>query len=126
MTTLKLRATSKGYYGDDIIRENQTFHWTMPQWAVDEKVPLEKAIPCWAVRVGNERVEAVEDQEPELTEEQRESKIISAVQNLDHSDDDHWTEGGDPAVAAVKDICGFKVSRAEVKALCPGVEREEA
>ena len=124
MTTLKLRANEKGYYGDDIVREGQLFDWTMPQWAIDKEIPVEKAIPCWASRAGNERIEVAVEKEPDITEEQREAKIIAAVQSLDHSDDDHWTEGGEPMLSALKDICGFRVSRAEVKALCPSVERE--
>lgn len=123
MPTIKLQATEKGYYGDEIIVEGQTFNWEMPQWAIDAEVPLEKAIPPWTEPVN--ALPKVEVKEPEMTEDERESKIISAVNALDHSDSDHWTEGGDPLIDAVNDKCGFRVSRAEVKALCPGVEREE-
>lgn len=126
MTTLNLRATEKGYYGDDIILEGQAFEWTAPEWTLSgkDKCTLEEAIPPWAEVVGNMPVPTASI-ESDLSDDKREAKIIEVVQNLDQSDDDHWTESGEPAVLAVKEICGFSVSRADIKALCPGVERQE-
>lgn len=124
---LTLRASEKGYYNDDIIREGQVFTWTVPEWSLSgkDKCSLQKAIPPWAEVVGEmPKTEITSPVEDEMSDAEREAKIISAVQGLDHTDDDHWTEGGDPLLEAVSEICGFRVRRAEVKSLCPGVERE--
>lgn len=126
--TLQLRAKEKGYYSDDIIVEGQVFTWTVPEWSLSgkDKCSLEKAIPPWAEPVGDLPKEKPSlPSGDELTDDQREAKIINIVQGLDHSDDDHWTEGGEPLLEKVSELCGFRVRRSEVKSLLPGFERED-
>lgn len=127
MTIIKLVALEKGYYNDEIIEEGQKFDWKMPAWATKDGLTIEQALPPWADPVGKLPTEEPKaaDKEAPMSDEQREAKIIQVVNCLDHSDDDHWTEAGLPEVAAVTELCGFRVYRSDIKALCPDAERIE-
>lgn len=53
------------------------------------------------------------------------SDIASAIALLDAKNDDHWTNAGLPAVDAVSDLLGEKVTRAEIEAAAPDARRPE-
>ena len=42
------------------------------------------------------------------------SAIVSAIHNLDKNDPKHYNKRGEPRVEALTEMCGFKVTRAEV------------
>ena len=53
--------------------------------------------------------------------------ILAAVQSLDPNKDEHWTEAGKPAMAAVEGIMeDDRVTRADVERLAPKYDREVA
>ena len=49
--------------------------------------------------------------------------MAEAIDGLDPADDDDWTEGGKPALAALATTLGRKVLRAEVNERCPDAVR---
>jgi hypothetical protein len=53
------------------------------------------------------------------------SRINEALTLLDHSDDEHWTQGGKPAVHVVSEIMNENVSRADINAAAPDFKRKE-
>lgn len=55
----------------------------------------------------------------------RRSRIIEALTKLDHSNDEHWTQGGKPAIHVVSQFINDNVSRAEIDSLAPDVLRKE-
>lgn len=55
----------------------------------------------------------------------RDSRIIEALTNLDHANDEHWTNAGKPAIHVVSQIINDNVSRAELDALAPDFKRKE-
>lgn len=68
----------------------------------------------------------VPELEPEPVLEMSE-KIAGAVRGLDPENDEHWTEAGLPAMAAVEDVVGSKdIKRADVEAAEPGWDRDKA
>lgn len=83
-----------------------------------------KECPSWAEPVNGELVAKEDDYDPSV-DINRDSRIINAVNQLDHDNDDHWTGEGNPRMSAVEELAGFDVKSAEVKALCPGVVREQ-
>lgn len=69
----------------------------------------------------NDRSEAL------VTTRQEKTLAREALIKLDPKNDDHWTEAGEPAVAAVRAIAGIDtISRADIKALAPKLTRDEA
>lgn len=53
--------------------------------------------------------------------------IRTAITQLDPANDEHWTDGGLPSVAAVRELSGNKdVGRADIASLAPKLTREEA
>lgn len=55
------------------------------------------------------------------------SKITDALKQLDAGNDEHWTEGKAPAMAAVKDLAGDpSLTRADVDAAAEGFTRDTA
>ena len=42
------------------------------------------------------------------------SAIVSAIHNLDKNDPEHYNKRGQPRVEALTEMCGFKVTRADV------------
>jgi len=53
--------------------------------------------------------------------------IAEAISQLDPENDDHWTEAGLPAMAAVEDLVGTKdIKRADVGAAMPDWDRDKA
>lgn len=50
--------------------------------------------------------------------------IKAALEELDHENDEHWTNAGLPDVGAVKDILGDKVSRSEIEEADPDFVRK--
>lgn len=55
----------------------------------------------------------------------RDSRIREALTKLDHANDEHWTNGGKPAIHVVSQIINDNVSRAEIDALAPDFKRKE-
>ncbi len=50
-----------------------------------------------------------------------------ALLKLDPANDDHWTDAGLPSVEAVREIAGVQtISRADITALAPNLNRDEA
>lgn len=50
--------------------------------------------------------------------------LASAIETLDHSDDEHWTSGGKPAMDILKDLTGNKnLKRSDVDEHFPDVIR---
>lgn len=52
--------------------------------------------------------------------------IRKAIENLDPSNDEHWTNAGLPAVNAVSDAVGETVSRQQIAEAYPGYDRAKA
>lgn len=52
--------------------------------------------------------------------------LASALAALDPADDSHWTSAGLPSVAAVSDIVGAPVSRADIETVAPDLKRDGA
>ena len=42
------------------------------------------------------------------------SAIVSAIHNLDKNDPKHYNKNGEPRIEALTEMCGFKVTRADV------------
>lgn len=59
----------------------------------------------------------------ELTSIEREIKIASVLDSLDHDDDSLWTTKGTPSVKAVEAILGFDTTAVEIKGLRPALVR---
>jgi len=54
-------------------------------------------------------------------------RIKTAILELDPEHDDHWTDAGLPAMAAVEDLVGSKsINRADVAAAVPDWDRDKA
>ena len=49
------------------------------------------------------------------SDEDRGAKVKAALEGLDHSNDDHWTSQGKPAMSAVEEILGSNVDRKELE-----------
>lgn len=72
---------------------------------------------------------AVQDEqlEPDPALLEMPEKIADAVRKLDPEDDDHWTDAGLPAMAAIEALVGTKsIVRADVEAAAPGWDRDKA
>lgn len=52
--------------------------------------------------------------------------IRTALAKLDPKNDEHWTDAGLPSVAAVRELTGQEVARADITELAPKLTREEA
>lgn len=52
--------------------------------------------------------------------------ITEALDMLDPAIDAHWTKAGLPNLNAVKELCGFPVSRADAESYSPDLTRETA
>lgn len=50
-------------------------------------------------------------------------QIIEALSRLDAGNEAHWTKDGAPALAALKDITGVELKRADVQAVAPAFMR---
>ena len=50
--------------------------------------------------------------------------IRTALESLDHADDDHWTSDGQPRVDVVMDIVGAPVTRKEIINAAPDFQRD--
>jgi len=53
-------------------------------------------------------------------------KVRTALTKLDPANDEHWTDAGLPSVAAVRELSGVEVSRADISSLAPKLTRDEA
>lgn len=54
-------------------------------------------------------------------------RLVEAIKKLDHANDDHWTQAGKPAIAAVEKLYGSnELTRASIEAAVPGWDRETA
>ena len=60
----------------------------------------------------------------DLTDQERDARILKALNELDHSNDEHWTSKGFPAMRVVEESTGFNVDRRELQAKFPNVVRE--
>jgi len=49
--------------------------------------------------------------------------VKDAVAGLDHGNDAHWTQGGDPKVEAVSALVGQDVTRADIAGAAPDAKR---
>ena len=58
-------------------------------------------------------LEPTADKAPELDASAK-SAIVSAIHNLDKGDPKHYNKRGEPRVEALTEMCGFKVTRADV------------
>lgn len=64
---------------------------------------------------------------PEQPTTERKGAVRTALTKLDATNDDHWTGQGLPSVEAVRELSGNKdVSRQDIQALAPKLNREEA
>lgn len=55
------------------------------------------------------------------------TRLAAALKQLDPKNDDHWTQAGKPAIAAVEKLYGDAgITRADVDAAIPGFDRESA
>ena len=50
--------------------------------------------------------------------------IIQALSKLNPDEEGDWTDAGDPRVERVSAIAGFKVTRSQIRAVAPGVKRD--
>jgi len=57
-----------------------------------------------------------------MTEENQ--KILDALMALDITNDEHWTNSGLPAIAAVEQIAGIDTTRRVINELAPDFERD--
>lgn len=58
---------------------------------------------------------------------QGDAKLAAVLAQLDPDNDDHWTQQGKPALAAVEAAYGSSaITRADVEAAAPGLTREAA
>lgn len=51
--------------------------------------------------------------------------ILAALAMLETDNDDHWTAQGLPSVAAVSELTGTDVTRAQIKAVAPDARRPD-
>lgn len=79
--------------------------------------------PSWAVPSEGVVLEHDDNQGDDHDAIMRQTRIIQAVEKLDHKNDEQWTTGGKPKVKAVEEILGFDISSEELKAACPDVTR---
>jgi hypothetical protein len=57
-------------------------------------------------------------------DEDRASKVKAALEGLDHSNNEHWTTTGKPAMTAVEEIFGGNVDRKEIEQIAPDFKRK--
>lgn len=57
-------------------------------------------------------------------DEDREAKIKAALEALEHSNKEHWTSQGKPAMTAVEEIFGGNVDRKELEEIAPDFKRK--
>lgn len=57
---------------------------------------------------------------------EREALVRAEIENLEPTEDSHWTTTGKPAVANLTQRLGFVVSAPDVERLAPGVTRDHA
>jgi hypothetical protein len=75
------------------------------------------------------REDADQEERSERTVSSRKAATAAreALLKLDHKNDEHWTDAGLPSVAAVREIAGVEtITRADITALAPQLNREEA
>ena len=70
-------------------------------------------------------VEAVEEADP-VEAEEAPTDLLAAINLLDPTNDDHWTQSGAPAIAAIEEIYGNDTTRAEVNEVAPDYDRDAA
>ena len=75
-------------------------------------------------------VEPVVEETPPVEEaapaEESPTDLLAAINLLDPTNDDHWTQSGAPAIAAIEEIYGNDTTRAEVNEVAPGYDRDAA
>ena len=71
-----------------------------------------------------EETPPVEEAAP--VEEEAPTDLLSAINQLDPTNDDHWTQAGAPAISAIEGIYGNQTTRAEVNEVAPGYDRDAA
>lgn len=52
--------------------------------------------------------------------------LLAAINLLDPTNDDHWTQAGAPAISAIEEIYGNQTTRSEVNEVAPGYDRDAA
>ena len=84
----------------------------------EEAAPVEPAAPVV------EETPPVEEAAP--VEEEAPTDLLSAINQLDPTNDDHWTQAGAPAISAIEGIYGNQTTRAEVNEVAPDYDRDAA
>jgi len=87
-----------------------------------EEIEQEEAAPVDPVV---EETPAVEEADP-VEEEAAPTDLLAAINLLDPTNDDHWTQSGAPAIAAIEEIYGNDTTRAEVNEVAPDYDRDAA
>lgn len=124
MALIKVMATQKGYFGGQIREEGSIFHIKkkdqLGKWMKEYKKSKKKS---------DKQTETIEDcgpSEDELHEIHIE-KLSSALEQLDHDNDEHWDEDGLPALDAIEGIMEETgIQRADVSEANVGFERQAA
>ena len=77
--------------------------------------------------VADSQLEEIEQEEAEIPPvEAAPTDLLAAINLLDPTNDDHWTQSGDPAIAAIEEIYGKDTSRSEVNEVAPDYDRDAA
>lgn len=113
---MKVTATEFGIYGKVQRFPGQVFEY--------QGKPED--MPKWMEPAGSAQVETAdhEDAEKVETAEQRKARIELALNQLKHDDDDHWTPGGKPKIAAVRMFFDGDIEPSEVSAAFPDFIRQ--
>ena len=92
-----------------------------------EQIEQEEAAPVEPAAPVVEDISPVEEAAPvEAPAEAAPTDQLSAINMLDPTNDDHWTQTGAPAIAAIEGIYGNNTTRSEVNEVAPGYDRDAA
>jgi len=90
---------------------------------IGEYPNIKKAYEAADIKVTVETLKQEKSKDQELTPERTET-IQAALDLLDNDNDEHWTDGGKPKLAAVKALMDDdSVTGAEIKAVVPDLKR---
>ena len=63
---------------------------------------------------------------PEESKGDRAHKLLLAVAQLDHSNDEHWTKSGLPRIDVIEALSGIDTTREELSECAVDVERRQS
>ena len=86
-----------------------------------EEAPVDPVAPVVEDTPPVEEAGPVEDPAEAAT-----ADLLAAINLLDPTNDDHWTQSGAPAIAAIEEIYGNDTTRSEVNEVAPGYDRDAA